>query len=445
MSEEVQHVTQVSLDLHLGQCTVIHRDIRTGKIINLYVESFKEVHTGRPDPKNVENVADFEGHTCHSNVCKGYSEDAYTENGEGNGFLEHTTDPAAVTESPDSDYECCGQGDHYEYVQGKLHQEQESDYLAYVPFENSEGSTDVQLDCSDEDYSDKLTVNLESEEHDEKECETSSPPASVLDDNRPKRRIAVNNVTPTFALGRYEVYEHIIPDSVESCKVNYGGLIQEIPVVLEDSEEVNVRFRDKIHTSAHSAKRVFVYFCKDTPLLIYIKAPEGKGRGRWLKNRQDGGAWEVVEYPPANEYAYRDIVDVLDTLESDCGPPCVIVDISQKEGAYVDPDSPSKHQITVVKNVGPQSEVPDNYIMYDHTIEGRSYFTMATAKCAGETIDIIRNIDKVTRVSVYYWEHDNHYNMPLVMRVSRHAGDEWHENGGSPKNTKWNALPDFSA
>ncbi|AFZ79894.1 hypothetical protein BEWA_027430 [Theileria equi strain WA] len=277
----------------------------------------------------------------------------------------------------------------------------------------------------------------------------------TLGTNHGNARIKVYKESP---VGAYEVYKHVL---------NPGGIFH-ILGLKNDSNSIT--FNGISGLPILDVDEVRAYFCKQEPkkpLLIYCRT--NGTTSHWYKNTNEQAldAWELTPDLSTNDpyKNHEKILTVLDTLTSQCKPPSVTVDISQKnEGGYKSPSStPSPQKINVKRTQGQpgstESDPPENYDLYTHTVASRprSYFTVkGLVYGTGNDIKVdVVPMENVTSVSVYYWSHLS-TGKPLLMKIEQTQNKinpingpktvTWYENegkGGDLKWKKWNKNSDL--
>ncbi|EKX73974.1 hypothetical protein BEWA_040120 [Theileria equi strain WA] len=242
-----------------------------------------------------------------------------------------------------------------------------------------------------------------------------------------QKKVKVEKVKDSGQLGNYVAYEHT-PNP--SGKFNISGFFK--------------GYRHKIELKGLSlpikdANRLVVYFCKGevtnttatNPLLIYV--PDTSGKNRWFKKPESNIAsifpiWkEVNGFNERKESDYDEILKVLDTLNSSCKPPSVVIDIYQRK----EPKEPTTYESSSTVEVKPISNPQvKGFAEYVHTIRGRAsnYFSVKEFQYKSEKITegLKGPVDKITGISVFYWtaletplKKDN--SIPLLVIVATKA------------------------
>ncbi|EKX73292.1 hypothetical protein BEWA_053470 [Theileria equi strain WA] len=214
-----------------------------------------------------------------------------------------------------------------------------------------------------------------------------------------------------------------------------------------------------------NASKVTVFMCdknsphNKTPLLIHIEAPSISRK--WFKGTNGGTNLEHTYKLNVNKYDdYPVIVDFLDTLDSDCRPPEVTIDIykrgtSDGPAFHYEHTSDNHKQIYVIGTT--VTNVP-GFTEFIHKVQNRkgSYFTINKFKYSGNNTSVIVNgtsIKYVTSVSVFYWsalespERRDKRGRPLLVKVitkflgGKKATETYYENIGENTNLNWQLVP----
>ncbi|AFZ79997.1 hypothetical protein BEWA_028470 [Theileria equi strain WA] len=268
-----------------------------------------------------------------------------------------------------------------------------------------------------------------------------------------EKKVKVSEVLYSSNLGNYTAYEHI---PTEGRNFNISGFIK-------GGETIKLQ---GLYLPVMKAKKVIVYFCKSevctgitayNPLLIYL--PQATG-DKWFKKPDSDTEWmHVPSLKGYSESNYQDIVDFLDTIQSDCKPPLVTINIYNRTSgntyAYGDD---SDRWITVD---GGESVSVSDFTQYKHIVYGKKYFTAKEFKYGGEKTKNIPGTSKVTTVSVFYWTPledptrkgpPDKRGRPLLVKIttqgsgSQEATETCYENTGTgtTDNTNWK-ISDISS
>ncbi|EKX72365.1 hypothetical protein BEWA_048320 [Theileria equi strain WA] len=217
---------------------------------------------------------------------------------------------------------------------------------------------------------------------------------------------------------------------------------------------------DGLPTSVLDVKKVLVYFCGRSPLLLYIDSNDPKNaKQKWFKKPDNGTIWESTKgLDGKDEKSYTDIVGILDGLRSSCAPPSAIIDIYKRGTStkifYSHDSGSNRVLVTGVR------DSPYGFTEYQHTISGRTTFSIKAFQHNGRSIvsDFSENMSKVTRVCVFYWTplETTVYRdkgRPLLFKVvtqtpGRPTIEIYYENNGDTDNLKWkpwnNGVQDLS-
>ncbi|EKX72167.1 hypothetical protein BEWA_046310 [Theileria equi strain WA] len=276
-----------------------------------------------------------------------------------------------------------------------------------------------------------------------------------------RMQVSENQSTSDRRLGSYEVYTHKLRTplgskfhivSFKNDKTPLTGISASYTTPILDVDQVKV------------------YFClkdRDKPLLIYIDSQTRISQNKWYKNEDTAthiGKWEKEASDLSRTYGpdkHDNILTVLDSLQSSCKPPSVIIDISQKVSSmYPYPGNYMVYQERINLELQPNypgsNSPPEYYNLYEHTVDSRtnSYFTLSgLVYGTGHDIQLDDSsrfipMHNVTSVSVYYWQHLKTGGKPLLMKITTttskskpnsNTEDKWFENT-SNNNLTWKEV-----
>ncbi|EKX72163.1 hypothetical protein BEWA_046270 [Theileria equi strain WA] len=239
-------------------------------------------------------------------------------------------------------------------------------------------------------------------------------------------------------LGKYKAYKH-------EPNMNPVGKVH-----ISDFKDIQNKTLTGLPTSVLDVKKVVVYFCGKSPLLLYIDSNDPNITSKWFQKPNNGTEWLPVNSPPPSEKEYSKIVEILDKLKSGCAPPSVTIDIYQRDPGghtkYYKYDSGSNR--VLVTGIGNN---PSGFTEYKHTDNGASKntFTVSGFEYNKEKVKagLSGNTHNVISVSVFHWtalEDDlqRRNSRPLLVKITQKKPgqgfmEKWYENDGNRNNTGW--------